>query len=135
MPLFAVLSAAAQVGLGVDASHFKPDYIRHGEGWCERDVESAVGVEQRGILSVELDALLVSQEHGHAGAVFAGVEHLFGFVEAGIEIDFRLAVYGTLSGYGIVTINSCRRNKAGEGVKGFFFRAFAAEARGGADVG
>ena len=103
--------------------------------WSERDVESAVGVEQRGILSVELESFLVGQEHGDAGAVFAGVEDLFGFVAAGIEIDFGLAVDGTLAGLRIVAIDGGGRDEAGEGVESFFVFAFAAETCGGADAG
>src|SRR5271168_2902892 len=106
MPLFAVLAAAAQVGLGVDASHFEPDHVGDRKIRRQGDIESTVGVEQRGILSVERDPFFVGEEHGDAGAVFAGVEDLFGFVAGGIEVYFGLAEDGALAGLGIVAIDS-----------------------------
>src|ERR1700675_4206929 len=115
MPLFSVLAAAAQVGLGVDASHLEPHNIRYGEVWRQRDVESTVGIEQDGVLSIELDAFFVCQKHRDASTVFAVVENLFGFVARGVEVDFRLTVNGALARDRIVTIDGVGRSEAGEG--------------------
>ena len=101
----------------------------------QRDIESAVGIEQHGILSVELHSLLVGEEHGNARAVFAVVENLFGFVTTGIEVDFGLAEDRALAGCGIVAIDGGGRDETGEGVEGLFVLAFAAETYGGADAG
>src|SRR5262249_31634945 len=98
-------AATAQVWLRVDAAHFQPHDIRHRKEWSEGNVESTVGIEQGWVLAVELEAFFVGQKHGHAGAVFAVVEDLFGFVAAGIEVDFGMAVDRALSSLRIVMID------------------------------
>jgi len=135
MPLLAVFAAAAQVGLGVHTSHFEPDRIGNGEEWGQRNIESAVGVEQGGILAVELQSFFIGEEHGDAGAVFAGVEDLLGFVTGGIEINFGRAEDGALAHLGLVAVNRVWYGEAGKEVEGFFIFALAAESGCGADAG
>ena len=54
-------------------------------------------------LSVELEAFFVGEEHRHAGAVFAVVENLFGFVIVGMESgNLRSAIDFGLFGRNIV---------------------------------
>ena len=85
MPVFAVLAAAANVGGRKDAAHLHPDEAAGDEAGRERDVEAAVAVEQGRIVSVELGALFVGEEHGDPRAVLALVEDMLGFVVVGIE--------------------------------------------------
>ena len=62
------------------------------------------------------------------------VENLFGFVTVGIEINFGLAIDGTLAGLRIVAIDGSWGNETGEGVESFLVFAFAAETCGSADA-
>src|SRR5262245_33687795 len=74
-------------------------------------------------------------EHRHARSVFAVVKDLFGFVQAWIEIDFRLAVDLALAGFHVVAINGRRRGEACEGVKRLAVFALPAETGGRAYAG
>src|SRR2546430_14085877 len=58
-----------------------------GDAGGESDANPAVAVEIRGIRPVQLEALLVRDEHRHARAVLAGVEDLFRLVPRRIEVD------------------------------------------------
>ena len=77
VPGLAVLAAAAQAGLGVDAAHLHPDDVGRGELGHEGDVEAAVPVEEGRRGAVEGETLFVGEEHGDVGAVLAGGEDLF----------------------------------------------------------
>ena len=88
VPGLAVFRAAAQAGDGVDAAEFHPGGDGGAVGGRHGDVEAAIGVEQRGVLAVEAEPLFVAEEEGDAGAVFAVVEDLFGFVVGGAEDVF-----------------------------------------------
>ena len=88
MPCFAVFAAAAEAGLGVDAAHLHPHDVGGRELGHERDVEAAVGVEEGWRGAVELESLFVGDEHGDAGAVFAGVKTCFVSKRAGSNRSF-----------------------------------------------
>ena len=64
VPLGAILAATPEVGERVDTSHFKPREGLHAKAWRQRDVKPAIAIEQRGVLAIQLQALLVHQEHG-----------------------------------------------------------------------
>src|SRR5207249_5509568 len=70
VPLLAILAAAANVGRSINEALFEQGEARRTERRRGGDVESAVGIEQRRIVAVEFEALLVNEEHRHARAVF-----------------------------------------------------------------
>src|SRR5437667_312272 len=63
VPILAVLAAAADAGDREHAAHLAPLQLRHGEARRHRDVEAAVAIEQRRVISVPLEALLVGEEY------------------------------------------------------------------------
>ena len=85
MPGLSVLPTAAKIGEGVNAAHLQPGNVGGREGRSHGDVESAVSVEQRRIVAIELDAFLRRDEHWDSRPVFARVEHLTRLVHARIE--------------------------------------------------
>src|SRR5215813_13395563 len=135
MPLLAVFGAAPQIGLRINAAHLHPDQIADRKRRRQRDAKTPVAVEQRRILTVELQTLFVRDEHRHARAVLAVVEDLLGFVIGRIEINLRFAIDLALARLHVVAINGGRRDKAGESVKGFGVFALPAESNGRADAG
>src|ERR1700691_997254 len=127
MPVFAVLAAAAQVGLSVNASHLKPHQVRHRERGRKRNVEAAVSIEQHAVLAVEFEPFLVSEKHRDACTVFALIENLRGFIAAGVKIDLWFAKDRAGAFFRVVTIDDVGYGKAGEDVERFFIRTLAAE--------
>ncbi len=135
VPLLAVFAAAAQVRLRIDAAHFHPDQCVHGKARRQANVESAVSIKQRRVPAVEFQPFLVREEHRHARAVLAAIEHLRRFVVGRIEIDFRLAEHSARPGAKIVMVDRARNGEAGEGIKRLRIQPFAAESAGAADAG
>ncbi len=127
MPCFAVFAASAQVGHGEDTAHFHPGKATDAEPGGEGNVEPAVAVEESGVVTVEFQPFFVADEHGDAGAVLAGVEHLGGLVVIGIEIHIGPGEEGAFAGDEVVAIGAGGRGKAGERVKSFRIGAFATE--------
>src|SRR5579862_2002446 len=111
MPGLAVLRPAADVRQRVDTAHPHPLHERGTEIRRLSDIESAVGVEQSRILAVELDPFFVTEEHGNARSIFAGIENLLGFVRRQIHCDLALANYFALS------VSRSRRKMVGAMVK------------------
>ena len=71
MPLWAKLAAAPNVGHGIDTAFLHPRGSRNGAVvWRQRNFESAITVEQRGIRSIQLEVLARHHEIGHFGAIF-----------------------------------------------------------------
>src|SRR5262249_17301830 len=134
MPLLAVFGPAPQIRLRINAAHLHPDQITDRKRRRQRDAETAVAVEQRRILTVELQALFARDEHRHARAILAVVKDLLGFVIGRIEIALRLAIDLALARLHVVAINGRRRGEAGESVKGFGVFALPAESNGRADA-
>src|SRR5204862_6367094 len=94
------------------AAHVDPLSVAYREVRRHGDVKATVAIKVSWVLSVELQALLVRDEHRHAGAVFAGVEDLFGFVISRIEVHLRLAKDSALTRSEVVAIDQSRRDKA-----------------------
>src|SRR6516164_5302022 len=134
MPIFPVLASTAEVGLGVNSSHFEPNRVSHRKCRGQRDVEPAVGVKQNGILLIQLQPLFGSDEHGDAGTVFAVVENLLGFILAGIEVDVGLAEDRGLPFRKVIPVDRGGTDEAGKRVERFLVLALAAEALSGADA-
>ena len=134
MPLFAVLTAAPEVRHCKYSAHLHPLKVAHREERRHGDIETAIAVKVRRVLSVELQALLVRDEHRHAGAVFARVEDLFGFVISRIEIHLRLAKHSALTRSEVVAIDQSRRDKAAVSVERLIVFAPASEAERVADA-
>ena len=92
VPRLAVLRTAAQVGLAIDAALLDEEDRRRGEPGGEVDLETAVGIEQAGILAVTLQSLAISNEHRDFGAVLRGEEHLLGRELRRVELHLRSLV-------------------------------------------
>ena len=116
MPLFTVFGTAADAGLCVYAAPLEERDAPRGEVRGHADVESAVTVDEGGVLAVQLKALLIGDEHRHAGAVLAFVEHLFGYEIVGLEGELRLDVKGAFASLKIVLVDGSRPVDRGEGV-------------------
>jgi hypothetical protein len=84
VPLFAVLGAAADIGIDENAALIEPDArelsLEKGLG---ADAVAAITSQQRGMRAVELRSLEANNVEGNAGAVFRGGEIAddFGIVE------------------------------------------------------
>ena len=135
VPVLAVFAAAAQVGDGIDAAHLQPDEIGNREARGNADIEAAVGVEQSGIFTVELQAFFVSDKYRHARAIFAAAEDLCGLVIVRVALDAGLAKDAASAGFDIVTVNSAWGGETGEGVECFGIAALAAEPADRANAG
>ena len=90
VPFLAIFTAAADVGDRVNAPHLHPIDDRDAECGGDRDVESAVAVEQGRVVAAERQPFLGGDEHRNLGAVLAGVENLLRLIKGRIELDFRL---------------------------------------------
>src|SRR5262249_33457601 len=77
VPLLTVFGPASQIGRRVNSAHPHPDQIRNRKRRRQRNAEAAIAVKQRRILAVELQALLVRDEHRHTRSIFAVVKDLF----------------------------------------------------------
>ena len=84
MPFFAKLATTTQVGHHVNS--ISPGST---EGWRQADIETAIAVEQGRILPVVDNVLFACNEHGHFGAVFAGVPNLFRGKQIRVEVNLR----------------------------------------------
>ncbi len=135
VPLLAVFAPAAEAGLGIDATHFEPDEVGHGEARSEADVEPTIPIQARGIFAVQFQAAFVNDEHGDAGSILALVEDLFCFEVARAEFDFGLAENGARCGFEVEAIDRPGHSKAGEGIESFGVAAFTGESAHSPDVG
>ena len=134
VPGLAVFAAAAEVGLGEDAAHLQPRQPRDREARQQRNVETAVAVQQRRIRAVELDPFLMDDEHRHARAVLAAVENLLHFVIVGVELQLRPAEQAAFARGDVVVIDARRRGEAGKRVERLVVGPLAAEAAAAADA-
>ena len=87
VPSLAILAAATERSLGIDATALQERDAGSGERGIHRDIETAVGIEIDRVLAVEFQALLVGDEERYARTVLAGVEHLLGLILAELEVD------------------------------------------------
>ena len=103
-----------------------------GEARGEGNVEPAVGIEHGGALAVELEALLVDDEHRHHRTVLGGVEDLLALVSGRVEVDVGDVERGALARGHVVTEDACGVGERGERVKELGGVLLAAESAGGA---
>ncbi len=134
MPGLAIFAAAAEVGLGIDAAHLQPGHAADREHRQQRDIEAAIGVQQRGIRAVQPDAFLRGDEHGHPRAVLAAIEHLLDLVILRLELHLGPPQQTTGAGREVVVINARRRGNAGKAVEGLPIGPLAAETEGRTDA-
>ncbi len=135
MPVLAVLASTTQVGQREHAALLQEQHAARAEARREADVESAVGVEQGGVLAIALHALLAHDEHRDLRTVLAGIEHLFRDELRGIELQLRTEPHFALPGGVVVLVDAAGVGEAGEAVKAEGVVALAAEAARAADVG
>src|SRR5208282_1217154 len=76
MPVFAEFGTAAQIGDGVNATVLHPEIHAAVESWRQRDVKTAVAVQQGWVLAILLDSLLSDYKHRDLRPVFRGVPNL-----------------------------------------------------------
>ena len=117
MPFVAIFCTTTNVCHHIHATIFKERNAVHVERWREADVETAVSIKQCRVLAIEFHALLVGDEHRHACAVFAGVEHLFGDVAIAVELHVGLPKEFRLACSHIIRIDRTRSSVAGEVVE------------------
>src|SRR5215467_6477621 len=117
MPLLAVLSATTQIRLRINSAHLQPYDVWHRKGRRQRNVESSIRIQQGWILAVQLESLLIGEEHRHPRSIFAVIEDLLGFVPRGIEIHLRFAKHRTLSRPRLISVDRGRRDEARVRVK------------------
>ena len=110
MPRLAVLRTAAQVGHAVDAALLDEHQRRGAESRGHVDLETAVPVEQAGVLAVELHVLAAGDEHRDLRAVLRGIEDLLGGEERGIEAYLGRLVEGRFTRGDVIAVD-CRRSR------------------------
>ena len=76
MPLLAELAAAAQIGQRENAAMLREDHRVRTESRSFVDQKTAVAVEQRRPIAVELEAFFENQKHGDAGLILRRVPDL-----------------------------------------------------------
>ena len=128
MPLLTVFAATPEIRHGIDAAQLQPHRHAHAEARRLRDVEAPIGVEIRRVCAIQLQALLVREEHRHACAVLAVVKDLLCLVSGGVEVHLRRAEHRALSAAHIIAIYGARRGEARERVECLRVRPLAAEA-------
>src|SRR3712207_3615500 len=128
VPFFAILASAAQVYLYIDAAVLEEWDARGGEIRVEADAESAVSVQEYGVLSVLLQVFLVGKEHRYLRSVFAGEEDLLGDEIVGVELYFGSPVKFVAVSVHIIFIRSSGDGKRGESEEALFVVFIAAEA-------
>ena len=133
VPFLAVFAAAAQVHDSQHAALLQPGDPRRAETRGERDVEAAVPVEQRRVVAVHLDALLVGDEHRDLGAVLRGEELLLGHVFVGVELDLGLLVERGFVVGDVIAVDGRRGDVGGHGVERLRILRLAAESADSAD--
>ena len=80
------LATTANVGQNVNTTSLQPGRADRGAVTGQhRNFETSVAVKQRRIRPVQLNALLMNDEHRHARAVFTRIKHLLSFVIGGLE--------------------------------------------------
>ena len=101
----------------------------------QRDVEAAVAVEQRRVLTVELQALLVADEHRDRWCRPCSVEDLRRLdSRRGRTRPSGLRKTRALARGHVVAVDRRRRRERGEGVERLRVRSLAAEAAGRAEA-
>jgi len=73
VPRLAVFAAAANASYGVDTTHVQPSCPAIGEVRCGGKAEAAIGVKDRWIGAVQLQALFVGYENRNCHSVKAAV--------------------------------------------------------------
>ncbi len=135
VPLAAVLAAATQVGHRIDAAQFEPGGDGGRKCRLQRDIETAVAVENRRIAAVVREPFARGDEHRHARAVAAGVENLLRLVLRRIERDLGRAPHAAMEQGQVVAIHGGRRRVTGKSIESLRVVRAPAEAGGRADAG
>ncbi len=130
VPSVAVFTASPQIRHRVDAVVFEQDKVGDIKIGGGAGVEPAVGIEKRGPFSVELEALLVDDEHRDLRPILARIKDLLRLVIVGIEFDFCLAEDLGCSRRDIVLVDRRRVGEGREGVEGESVLFLAAEPSG-----
>ena len=108
MPSLAILRAATKVYNAIYATLLHKHSSGGAERWCEVYLETAIAIEVARILAVELQTLLVRNEHRYAGAVFACEEYLLGCVVRCVELNLRCVEEGSFTALELVVVDVAR---------------------------
>ena len=129
VPLLAILAAAAHVCRCINEPLLKQSQPQRTKAGRIVNVETAVAVKHRRVVAVELQALLVHDEHWDARAVLAVVEHFLGFVVRRFEAgDLRLPKHRGRLRRDVILKDRRRKIKRGESIEGELVVCTTAEA-------
>ena len=126
VPILAVLVAATQVHLGINAAILDEGQARSAEARIERHVEAAVTVQEGRVVAVFLQAFLIGQEHRDFGTILRGDKDLLRNVVVRLEVDGGRAEHGGGVVVDVVLVNRGREDERGESIEHFGFFIFAA---------
>ena len=115
MPVFSELGAAAQVGDRVNATVLHPEIHAAAESRRQRDVETSVSGQQRGVLAILLDSLFTDDKHRNFRSVLRVVPNLLDVV--GGRIDGGRVHFGPKRALHAGQIDAVNRRWHGEGLE------------------
>ena len=133
MPFLAIFAPAADIGERESAARLQPGEARGSEARRQRDVESAIAIEQRRRGAGRI--LAAHDEHRHARPVLRGIDHLFDPVIVGRKGDFGFGEHLRFAAIDIEAIDRARLVEAGEAVEGLAVARLPSEARDRSDAG
>ena len=114
VPGLSVLSSAAEVRHRKHASHFHPLQATDGKSGGQRNVETAVAIEQRGAFSVELCVFVMCDKHRHPCSVLALVKDLLDDEVVGCDLHLCLFPESALACDHVVTVDAWRGCETGK---------------------
>ena len=117
MPAFTVFTAATQIRDCIDTAHFHPGDSANTETGGDGNIETTIAIEQSWVRAIKLQTLLVSNEHRHFRAVFAGIEDLLRLVVVLIKFNLGFTVQSAHTRDHIVAVSRRRSCKAAEGIE------------------
>src|SRR5262249_1991997 len=131
----AVLAPAAEIRHRVQAAHLHPGEHRRAESRRQRDVETAVPVEERWRAGITLQSLLAAQKYGDLRPILARVEDLGRLEFVRVELELGPSPDRARARRDVIAVDRRRVGKRGERVERLLVGALAREARGRAQAG
>ena len=133
MPLGAILAATPEIGQREDTAHLKPLKRLNAKTGRQRDVKTAIAIEQRGVLAIQLQAFLGDQEHRDLRPILGLEEDLLRLEGIRLEVHLGALEYRRFAGRKIEAVHSAGIGEGREGVEALFIMAAPAETTHGAE--